>query len=208
VGFGEDGSGELYVVHSTGSVYRIRSPAPACSDSFDNDGDGLADADDPACADPAQDGELPRNDLRVDVRPAVLKAGKRGVVPVSVLASPRYDLERADPDTLAFGPAAAPRAHPHGPHPEDVDCDGVEDWIVHFRMRESGLAAGDREACVRVEIARVPFEGCDTVRVRSGGRRRALTRGLPAGPAPASGVLRYVEPVDGCSPWLDCGWLR
>jgi glucose/arabinose dehydrogenase len=49
VGFGEDGSGELYVIHSGGEVFRIRSPDVECSDGLDNDGDGLIDLDDPDC---------------------------------------------------------------------------------------------------------------------------------------------------------------
>jgi glucose/arabinose dehydrogenase len=50
VGFGEDAAGELYVIHSGGDVFRIRSDA-ACSDGLDNDGDGLTDHPaDPGCA--------------------------------------------------------------------------------------------------------------------------------------------------------------
>jgi hypothetical protein len=143
----------------------------------------------------------------VEVRPSLLQAGRSGLVPVSVLASARYDLGRADPDTLAFGPAAAPRAHPHGPHPEDLDGDGLEDWSVHFRVQESGLAAGDTEACVRVEIARVPFEGCDGVSIRPPAGRGAAAGSPAAPPALAPGVLRYVEPFVGCTPWVDCGWV-
>ena len=134
----------------------------------------LADADDPACTDPTQDGELPRNDLRVDVRPDSLNPDSLGMVPVTLFASPRYDLCRADPDTLAFGPASAPRAHDHGPHAAAPDADGPdgfdgpEDWMLHFRMQASGLAVGDTQACLRVEIARVPFEACDTVMIPPG----------------------------------------
>jgi glucose/arabinose dehydrogenase len=211
VGFGEDGSGELYVVHQTGSVFRIRSPLPACSDGFDNDGDGLSDADDPACVDPDQDGELPRNDLRVDVRPRALNPGSRGVVPVSLFASQRYDLRLADPSTLAFGPASAPLAHAHGPHPEDVDGDGLPDWTLHFRTQAAGLGEGDSQACVRVEIQRIPYEGCDAVTLPPGsaGGAAAQAAGRAAearDTAPA--IPRYVEPEPGCRLWHDCGWIR
>jgi glucose/arabinose dehydrogenase len=210
VGFGEDGAGGLYVVHQTGSVFRIRSPLPACSDGFDNDGDGLADAEDPACLDPDQDDELPRNDLRIDVRPRNLNPRSQGVVPVSLFASERYDLRLADPDTLAFGPAWAPLAHASGPHAEDGDGDGATDWTLHFRMPATGLGAGDVQACVRVEINHVPYEGCDAVTLPPGS-----AGGEPAPPAghsaeaqgTALATLRYVEPEPGCQLWHDCGWV-
>jgi hypothetical protein len=54
VGFGEDGSGELYVIHSGGEVFRIRSPDIECSDGLDNDADGRVDfPDDPGCFNPS-----------------------------------------------------------------------------------------------------------------------------------------------------------
>ena len=172
VGFGEDGAGELYVVLQTGSVYRIRSPEPACSDGFDNDGDGRADADDPACADPLQDTELPRNDLHVEVRPDRIQPARRGLVFALVLGNEGVDLARADPATLAFGPAGAPPASRYAPFLRDLNRDGFGDWVVPFRVRDTGLAAGDDEACLEVEIARVPFAGCDAVKIKKPRRRR------------------------------------
>jgi glucose/arabinose dehydrogenase len=206
VGFGENGSGELHVVHQTGSVFRIRSPLPACSDGFDNDGDGFADGGDPACTDPSQDGELPRNDLLIDVRPDSLDPSSQGVVPVSLFASERYDLRLVDVDTLAFGPASV--AHDQAPHLEDLDGDGVLDWTLHFRMQESGLGDGDTEACVRVEINRVPYEACDAVAIVPGSGPGFGGNGRAAeaeGEAPA--ILQYSEPQAGCHAWHDCGWV-
>ena len=64
VGFGQGGDGELYVVHSGGSVYRI-IPRTACSDGIDNDGDLETDhPDDPGCAERSSKSESPPcNDL-------------------------------------------------------------------------------------------------------------------------------------------------
>jgi hypothetical protein len=215
VGFGEDGAGELYVVQQAGHVYRIRSSEPACSNGYDDDGDGLSDADDPACADPLQDGELPRNDLAIDVVQTELELISNVAVAVKLFGSERYDLSRADPDTVAFGPAAAPQANPYGPVRSDVNGDGHEDWTVFFAMAGSGLAPGDDEACVRVEIARVPFEGCDAVSVgpveEGGGAAASALGGGGAASTPDEGagspVLHYVEASSGCSTWNDCGWL-
>jgi len=167
VGFGEDGAGELYVVLSTGSVSRIRAAAPACSDGFDSDGDGLADADDPGCLDALQDSELPRDDLAVKVWPRRIVPKRRGVVFALVKGTEEIDLSRADPSTLSFGPGgAAPR---HAPYRIDLDHDGDEDWIVSFGVREADFVVGDTEACLALDVARVPFRGCAEVRVE---RRR------------------------------------
>ncbi len=172
VGFGEDGAGELYVVLQSGSVWRIRPPEPACSDGLDNDGDGLADADDPGCADALQDTELPRNDLRVEVWPNRLDPTRRRTVLSLALGSEQADLSRADPATLAFGPAGATPAARRAPFRWDLNRDGFEDWFVPFRVRETGLAEGDTELCLDVEIARVPFTGCDDVKTEAVKRRR------------------------------------
>jgi glucose/arabinose dehydrogenase len=50
VGFGEDGGGELLIVHSTGSIFQL-ALRTACSNALDDDGDGLTDFPaDPGCA--------------------------------------------------------------------------------------------------------------------------------------------------------------
>jgi hypothetical protein len=70
VGFGEDATGELYIVmdgtsgQSNGSVYRIMLDA-VCSNGEDDDGDGLIDFPaDPGCVNPSAAKENPKcNDL-------------------------------------------------------------------------------------------------------------------------------------------------
>jgi glucose/arabinose dehydrogenase len=64
LGFGQDGDGELYVVHAGGSIYRI-IPRTECSDGIDNDDDLATDhPDDPGCAERSSKSESPAcNDL-------------------------------------------------------------------------------------------------------------------------------------------------
>jgi hypothetical protein len=68
VGFGEDGFGVPHVVHANqGNVYRILPADPACADTLDNDGDGLADFPaDPGCGSAAAAREDPRCDDGLD----------------------------------------------------------------------------------------------------------------------------------------------
>ena len=59
-GMGQGGSGELFVLSSDGSVYRLQGLSPACSDGVDNDADGLVDyPEDPGCAGPESEYEVP-----------------------------------------------------------------------------------------------------------------------------------------------------
>jgi hypothetical protein len=67
--------------------------------------------------------------------------------------------------TLAFGPSGAPFDHSHGPHFEDLNGDGLTDLMSHFRIEETGIAFGDRMACIIGETTDgTPFTGCDDVR--------------------------------------------
>ena len=87
---------------------------------------------------------------------------------------------------------------------------------------------GDSIACVRVEIANIPFEGCDDVvlpaiegNVTAPGPSVLSDDGAPspgavdsqsvsatgAIVAEAPDVLRYVEPVESCRLWVECGWV-
>jgi len=67
--------------------------------------------------------------------------------------------------TLRFGPNEAPLAHWRGPHYEDVNGDGVTDLLAHFRVEDTGIAFGDRMACIEGEtLDGQRFEGCDSIR--------------------------------------------
>jgi len=47
--FGQDLAGELYVTTKQDGFLRRVAPLRQCNDGLDNDGDGLADLDDPGC---------------------------------------------------------------------------------------------------------------------------------------------------------------
>jgi hypothetical protein len=107
--------------------------------------------------------------VEIDVKPGSdpnsIDPSLEGDLPVAVLGSDDINVEDVDVDTLAFGPSGAPFDHSHGPHFEDLNGDGLIDLMAHFRIEETGIAFGDRMACIIGETTDgTPFTGCDAIR--------------------------------------------
>lgn len=93
------------------------------------------------------------------------------VIPVAILTTSTgdgdavdFDATQVDVSTVQFGPDGATKVHPNG-HVGDVDNDGDPDLLLHFRMRQTGVACGDIEASLAgTTLAGEDFEGTDSVR--------------------------------------------
>jgi hypothetical protein len=112
-------------------------------------------------------GVVPSQLVDIDIKPGndanFIKQG-RGAVAVALLGSDTFDVADVDVTTLAFGPGGAPLAHRNGPHVKDANHDGFTDLVGHYRLAESGIAAGDISACLTGELLDgTPFKGCDAV---------------------------------------------
>jgi hypothetical protein len=103
----------------------------------------------------------------VEVRPGnsdVLNPFSRGVVPVVIYGSESFDVMDVEPESVGFGPNAAPIFGGKQAHVADVDGDGYDDLFCHFPVPETGIAFGDEEACVSGEtLDGAALEGCAPV---------------------------------------------
>jgi hypothetical protein len=106
-------------------------------------------------------------DVLIDIKPgSVLNSinpRSRGVIPVAILTTEDFDATTVDPLSVEFGTSGATEAHNRG-HIEDVDGDGDDDMVLHFRTQETGIQCGDTEAGLTGEtVDGTPFEGSDGI---------------------------------------------
>ncbi len=108
-------------------------------------------------------------DIKPGSEPNFIPPG-RGTVAVALLGSDTFDVADVDVTTLAFGPAGASSKHvltklrTLARHLQDVNDDGFTDLLSHYRIQQTGIAAGDPGACLTGgTLDRVRFAGCDAV---------------------------------------------
>lgn len=99
-----------------------------------------------------------------DVNPVNTKS--KGVIPVAVLSTVDFDATDIDVSTVTFGPNGATEFHGKA-HFEDVNGDGLDDLVLHFKTQESGIVNGDTEACIAGALNDgTAIEGCDNIQTK------------------------------------------
>jgi hypothetical protein len=114
--------------------------------------------------------------VTVDVRPgegtAPINPRSKGVIPVAILSDAEFDAMEVDPARVCFGDAEDPSqrdcTEAHGRrHLEDMNDDGRTDLLLHFETQQTGIDAGDTEACLTGEMfGGDALAGCDAIRAR------------------------------------------
>jgi len=87
-------------------------------------------------------------DIKPGSYPNSINTKKNGVTPVALLGYDGFDVRTVDVATLTFGPNDAIPAHDltdpetYEEHIQDVNFDGNDDLVCHFRTKDAGLTTG------------------------------------------------------------------
>jgi len=98
--------------------------------------------------------EDPYLDVAIDVRPgsdpSIINMRSNGKVPVAVLSTETFDATQVTPKTVEFAGAGVATCesgnHRYMAHAKDVDGDGCDDMVFHFRAKDLQLEDGVKKA--------------------------------------------------------------
>ena len=96
--------------------------------------------------------------VTIDIKPGSetnnINPNSNGLVAVAILTADAFDALQVDPDTAKFGPSGA-IAERYSV--VDVDRDGDEDLLLHFRTQQTGIGCTDTQATLVAEL----YDGTD-----------------------------------------------
>ena len=175
---GEPFSGQAY-------VFELEIPTPPAD--VDSDDDGVVDDDDNCVDTPNFDqadldgdgiGDVcdPDNEVLIDIKPGngnatnPINPNSNGVIPVAILGTESFEISDVDVTTLIFA-----QGYTFGPvhegHIEDVNGDGLDDLLLHFRTQESNIQDTDTTACIQgFTVNVIKIVGCDDIKIVGGGK--------------------------------------
>jgi hypothetical protein len=111
----------------------------------------------------------------IDIRPGstanIINPGGLGTVTVAILSTANLSFDASDviANSVCFGdaedPSQADCTEVHGQrHLLDVNGDGRRDLVLHFETAQTGIDAGDTQACLRGRnVYGQEFRGCDSI---------------------------------------------
>ncbi len=133
----------LYLENATVTAYDAWG-APLFSGTVSCSSDGAT----VLLASEAEDLDL---DVQIDVKPgddpSVINLNSNGMVPVAVLSDDTFDATQVQPESVRFAGAgvAVSGSGKYMAHAEDVDEDGDDDMLFHFRITDLELEDGSAE---------------------------------------------------------------
>jgi choice-of-anchor B domain-containing protein len=144
-----------------------------CSDTVDNDGDGLRDyPEDPTCISADANSESIRFDVelaidpRLDTKPIILV--QKNSIKLAILGSTTVDVQDVEFDSLLFHPGdiqPKPTRRSRWAKPLDVNNDGARDLEMSVYVPATTLVPGKASLCISGLIAGDPFETCGSATV-------------------------------------------
>jgi len=111
-------------------------------------------------------------DISIDIKPGSdpnsINTRSMGVVPVAILGSETFDVGDVDETTLMFGTALPAHdltdPNTYNEHIQDVNDDGFDDLVSHYKQKDTGILCIDTEATLTGELLDgTPIEGIDSV---------------------------------------------
>ncbi len=109
-------------------------------------------------------GDIVQLEIMPGTDPNFIDPDIRAKFPVAIFGSEGFDVADVDVNSLRFGPAGALPFLWAGVTLEDLDEDGFQDMVVYFRIEETGIAAGESQACITGDgLDPVPFLACDAI---------------------------------------------
>ncbi len=107
-------------------------------------------------------------DIKPGSDPNSINIRSMGLVPVAILGSDTFDVTNVDVTTLMFGTASPAHdltdSDTYDEHIQDVNDDGFDDLVSHYKQKEIGIACGDTEATLTADLLDgTTIEGTDSV---------------------------------------------
>ncbi|MBC2715124.1 MAG: family 16 glycosylhydrolase [Desulfobacteraceae bacterium] len=145
--------------------------------------------------------------VTIDIKPGSetnsINPRSRGVIPVALLSTDSFDAMSVDPETVKFG---ANDIHTSPAHyaVEDINDDGMDDYIFHFRTQQTGIDCDTESATLTGEAVGGFIEGSDSVRpVACHAKNNGTPPGLQNKPAKPDPPAFENHPVHDSKPGRD-----